>query len=152
MCPYCIKMRCLMKRIAIVAALLGFCVIAHAEQCPPSKALSHAGKGQPWVLDKTFSDQGWYVSRDPISENNSKGSYDPAGAVFSTLIYAREFSDSYYSQCKYVDNTSGSGSWITVYNTNHYQIDPAKLPNYTKIDFEEFQCQGIGSDTSRCKW
>lgn len=141
-----------MKRIAIATALLGFCVIAHAEQCPPSKALSHAGKGQPWVLEKSFSDQGWYISRDPVSENSAKNSYDVAGAVFTSFLYAREFWGNWYARCKYVDNTSGSGSWITLFNTQHYSTNPASLANFHEVDVEQYDCLATGSDTSICKW
>lgn len=140
-----------MKKILLVA-LLGFCGVTHAEQCPPSAALSHAEQGASWVLNKTFTEQGWYVSRDPISENNPKTSYDLNGAVFSKMIYAREFPDNWYLQCKYVDNTSASGSWITLYNTNHYKVDPTKLANYVRINSEEFECLATGADTSRCNW
>ena len=108
-----------MKKIALSIAMLCAAISAHADQCPPSSALSHAKAGQHWQLAKEYQKQGWYVALYPYADLSN----------FANIPAP------HYTTVKFVSNEDDNlAQWFVTCN---YNIDDSAFPRYVVVTKNE---------------
>lgn len=96
-----------MKKMIFATLLLSSMVAAnaaHALHCPPIESLSHERTGAHWVLDKKYTDDGWYVSSYPHADFSQETHIAPKafGNVNMSVISNENINnDRWFVTCKY---------------------------------------------------